>query len=253
MSIALASIGATSDGTTSLSTDYPASISAGNLLLHFVASKFNDSSHSTPGSFTLLDTETAGVGAEFGSDSGTIVASLFSLIASGSESGSVSTTVTNGNSSQGFIARLTRSGGSGFLLASTTARWVTDNTQTIAVTFDDAIDFAPGDYVAAFVGLNTNSPTGLGSLSFTASGITFGTAAQQRWTSTGTGGDSSVAMVDAIVSSGTGSVVPSFSALKATSAQGEGPVILVRLREASGGGFQAAWARNSNTMIGAAR
>jgi hypothetical protein len=237
MSVAFGTIGATSDGTSIVVTSYPASIAAADLLLYFVASKYASSSHSTPANFDPLDTDTAGAGSDI-TDSGGVVASVFQKIAAGTESGgSNSCSITSGNVAQGMIARLTRSGGSGFTVASTTARWTTDSTNPLSVTFDDAVGFEPDDYVLVFVGLNTNGPSGVTSPALTATGATFSGGTQRAFTATGTGGDMLVYLVEFTVSSGTSSSAPAFVMTKSATTQGEGPVILVRVREtvAAGG------------------
>lgn len=234
MTVAFGSIGATSDGTTSIATAYPASIAADDLLLYFVGSKFKTSSHSVPSGFALLDNDTAGTGSEFGSDTSSVVASVFRKFATGSESGTEACTITTGNVAQGIIARVTRSGGVGFVIDATTARWVTDNTNPLNVTFDDAISFAVDDYVMVFVGTNTDATTGVTGVSLTASGATISAATQRARTATLTGGDMHVYLCDFTVTAGSSSVAPTFQMTKSGSTQGEGPVILVRIREDAG-------------------
>jgi hypothetical protein len=234
MSIVFSAIGATSDGTTSLATAYPA-VTAGDLLLHFVASKYGDSSHSAPANFDLLDSDTAGVGSNI-TDSGSVVASVHQKTATGSESGTEACTITSGNVAQGMIACLSHSG-SGFDTAvATTARWITDSTNPLSVTFDDAIGFQTGDIALVFVGLNTNGPSGVTSPTLTASGATLSAGTQRAFTSTGTGSDMLVYLVQFTVSSGSSSSAPVFEMTKSASTQGEGPVILVRIREATPAG-----------------
>jgi hypothetical protein len=233
VSVAFGTIGATSDGTTSLATAYPSSIAADDLLLYFAASKYGGTSHSVPSGFALLDGEEAGIGSNI-ADSGSVVASVHQKTATGSESGTEALTVTSGNVAQGMIARITRSGGVGFQVAATRARWTTDSTNPLSVTFDEAVGFEPGDYVLVFVGLNTNATTGVTSPSLTASGATFSAFTQRAFTSTGTGGDMAVFLTECSVSSGSSSAVPSFQMTKSGSTQGEGPVLLVRVRENSG-------------------
>lgn len=239
MAVSLASIGTASVGTTSpLSTPYPASIASGDLLLHLIASKFVGSAHTTPTGFDFLDSDAAGFGSEDGSDRGTVVASAFDRIADGAESGNLSTTwtgLTGGSVAMGIIARLTRSGGSGFDVVATTARWTTDNTNPISVAFDDAIDFEVDDYCLIFYGNNSDNPTNITPVSLTASGITFSSPTTQLWAKTVDGGDMGIAYVDAVVTAGSGTTAPSFSATKNTSNVGEGPLIFIRIRESSGG------------------
>jgi MSHA biogenesis protein MshQ len=254
MTVELYGIGATADGTTSLSVAYPASIAAGEMLLLFIGSKFNTSSHSPPGDWNLLDTDVAGAGADSGSDTGTAVASVYWKIAAGTETGNITVSVTSGNVAQAFICRYNRTAGSGWDLASTTARWTTDNTNPISVTFDDDPGITVDDVVAVFTALNANLSTNIASTTLAATGVTVFSPLLRRFTSTSTGGDMLVCLWDYEITLGSSSAAPTWQATKSTNPQGEGPVLLVRLREASGGGgFQAAWARNSNTMIGAAQ
>lgn len=257
MTVSLASIAATAESATSVAADYPASIAANDLLLYFVGSKNNTSSHGVPSGFTLLDNDTAGIGSESTGDTGSVVASVFDKDATGSESGTEACAITSGSVAQGFIARLTRSGGTGFDVVTTTARWTTNNTNPIGVTFDDAIDFAVDDVVLVFVGLNANTHTNVASPSFSATGITFGSATAQRFTSTSLGTDMSVSLHSAVVTAGSGSATPSFQATKSTNSAGEGPLILVRIRETAGGGTtpvssdrSLAWTQRSGVQAG---
>lgn len=232
MAVAFGSIGATSDGTTSLATDYPASISADDLLLYFAASKFAGSSHSVPTGFALLDSETGGVGGEV-SDSGLVVASAFRKTATGSESGTESCTITSGNVAQGLIARLTRSGGVGWVVDSSRANWSTDNTNPLNVTFADAIPLAVDDYILVFTGLNTNNVTSMTTVSLTASGATISAVTQRALTVTSTGADMMVYLAEFVVTAGSSSSAANFQGGKAGT-QGEGPVLIVRVREDAG-------------------
>jgi MSHA biogenesis protein MshQ len=250
MTVELYGVGATADGTTSLSVDYPASIAAGEMLLLFIGSKFNTSSHSPPGDWNPLDADAAGVGNEFGSDSGTVVASVYWKIADGTETGSITVGVTSGNVAQAFICRYNRTAGSGWDLAATTARWTTDNTNPISVTFDDNPGMTAGDVVAIFAALNANLPSNISVTTLAATGATVFSPLQRRFTATGTGGDMLVSLYDYEITAGPSSAAPTWQATKNSNAGGEGPILLVRLREASGGGgFQAAWARGANTVL----
>jgi hypothetical protein len=250
MAIAFGSISAaTADGTTSLSVAYPSGISAGDLLLLCVVNKWVAFPTSPGSPWTSVHSDSAGAGANSGSDSGTCVATMWQTVATGSESGSVSVTITSGNSAQGFIVRVTRSAGSGWDLAATTARWTTDNTNPISVTFDDDVGITAGDYLGLLVGLNANAPTNLSSETLTATSATIGARSQRRFTATGTGGDCIICYSDGTVTSGTATAAPAVTITKNTSALGEGPLILIRAREATSGGFVPAWARNANQMI----
>jgi hypothetical protein len=236
MTVAFGTIGAISDGTTSISTAYPASISAADLLLYFAASKYASSSHSTPSGFTFLDNDTGGIGSDI-ADSGSVVASVWRKDATGSESGNESVTVTSGNVAQGAIVRVTRSGGIGFIIDATTARWNTDNTNPVDVTFDDTVDFQAGDYVLVCAPRNTDlgsAGTAYSAASLTVAGVTFSSHTERAWTGTVTGGDMRLVIVDFTVSSGSGTAAPQFQATKAGTSQGEGPVILIRIREDAG-------------------
>lgn len=236
MAVSFGTIGATSDGTTSIATAYPASIAANDLLLYFAASKFAGTTHSDPSGFTLLVNETAGVGSNI-ADSGSVVASMWRKIATGSESGTESVTVTSGNVAQGIIARLTRSGGVGFIIDATKGRWSTDNTNPVSVTFDDPITLETDDYIMVFFARNTDlgsAGTAFTAASLTASGATFSSFTQRATTATTTGLDMRVDLIDFTVTAGSSSVAAAFSGTKSGTTQGEGPVLMVRVREDAG-------------------
>lgn len=223
-----------------VSVSYPASIAADDLLLENVATKWNASSHGTPTGFTLVDADSAGDGlSESGTDSGTCVASIFSRIASGSESGTLTQPVTDASGGVlARMARISRSGGTGFSLQSTTARWTTNSTDPLDVTTDDAVDLAPGDLLWVLWGVNTDRMTGLASATFSASGITFGTPTIEYGETT-LGGDMAMVVVYVPVDSGSATGAVSLTLEKAGSADGEGPLIFVRVREDAGGGGAA--------------
>jgi hypothetical protein len=237
MSIAFGSISAaTADGTTLLSVDYPSGISAGDLLLLCIVSKWTATATAPGSPWTIEQTRIAGAGSDAGSDSGNCRAVVYQTVATGSESGSVSITITSGNVAQGFIVRLTRSAGSGWDLASTAADWTTDNTNPISATFVGDPGITAGDYLGLLVGLNSNGPTNLSGETLTATSATIGARTQRRFTATGTGGDCIICYSDGTVTSGTATAAPDVSINKSASTLGEGPLLLIRARELVAGG-----------------
>jgi hypothetical protein len=235
ITVTIGGVAATADGTTLLSVAYPATIVTGAILLLFIGSKWLASSHSPPGDWNLLSLEFAGSGADSGSDTGTVEASVYYKIADGSETGNITVSVPSGNVAQAFIAQYARSLPGGIDVAATTARWTTNDTNPISVTFDDDPDLADGDCAIVFAALNANGPTNIQTTTLAATGATIAAGNQRRFTATGTGGDMLVSLYDYQVTAGASSAAPTWQATKAVTAQGEGPVILVRLREAAGG------------------
>jgi hypothetical protein len=243
---------ATADGTTSLSVAYPSSPQAGDLLLLFIGSKWLSSSHSPPGDWTLLSLEFAGSGSDTGSDTGTVEASVYWKIADGTETGNITVSIPSGSVAQALIVRCFRTAGSAWDYAATTARWTTDNTNPISDTFDDDPGITDDDVLLVFAALNANLSTNVASTTLAATSATIALRTQERFTATSTGSDMLVSLYSYDVTAGTATAAPTWQATKSTNAAGEGPVILVRLREASGGGgFQAAWARQRSGIIGA--
>lgn len=104
MSITYKSVTATTPlGTTSVTIPYPPTITAGDIILLFVAGKYDTTTTPTISGFTFIGEGTGGAGSA-GIDSGTCKVMAYYRIADGSETGNVVVTLTGGSSWSGQMA-----------------------------------------------------------------------------------------------------------------------------------------------------
>lgn len=233
MTIAFVASGALASGSTSLSVAYPAGLSSGDLLLLCVVNKYPVNGPSTPSGWTLVAQKSGGVGAS-GADSGSVYSTVFSKVADGTESGSLSVTITSGNSSLGRMLCYSNATG-GWDIANTTDDDTVAST-SLSFTFPANPGVTAGDFVVAACGANGTSAT-YSSPSFTQTGITFGTPTQRNGSGTTTGDNCDCIIYDVSVNSGTASAAPVFVATANTTFGNypAGASVFVRLREASAG------------------
>lgn len=227
MTVAFGAIGTGANGSTTVAPSYPAGITAGQLLLCVVTSgATNSETPNTPSGWTLLATG-ASTDGTFGLDTGPRRATVFGKIADGTESGTLTVSITNGNSCRGTISLFTSSTGKGWLLRASGADDSTSGTG-VSMTFG-AMDWKVGDVVLVATGQRVDSATASGQ-GLTATGITFGTRTNRATTAVTTGNDHRH-IVDtwAATTGGTGSQAATwaYTASAAVSAGG----VLVQIRE----------------------
>lgn len=131
----------------------------------------------------------------------------------------------------GLVACYSKASGTVWQVATATGDDATHGANRSA-TSSTNLDLAPGDRVIAIVATDTDTTlASVASIAFSASGITFGTAARRSPSSAGntSGQDGNVEIFDADVSSGSGTVAVTFSFNTSTSQCG--PVVFIRLRE----------------------
>lgn len=241
MAVAFGTIGTVASGTTSLAVPYPASISAGDLLVLCIANKFPTNGPSTPADWTLPTNgqKDGGAGTDIGSE-GHVYATVFFKIATGSETGNLTVTLTSADSSHGIMLRYTNATG----LWSIAANGGGDNTAgnnawSVTAAADPGI--AGGDVVVVASGVNNNSIT-FTSEALSAAGITFGTMTEREDSSTGMGTDLGLVVSEHPVTSGTSSAPPVFTmtASSSSAVMPAGASVMLRLREDAGGNFRAA-------------
>ena len=185
--VTFGNVGTGSSGGASVVPNFPTGITAGQyLLLHVTSGATNDETPTTPSGWTLLATGTGTDGTVFGVDNGPRRATIFGREADGTESGSVTVNITNGNTCRGYITRWTRSGSGTWNIASAGGGDST-NDASFSVTFA-SINWLDGDAVAITVGQNPDTVT-QSAQALTATGITFGTRTNQASLADGTGND----------------------------------------------------------------
>lgn len=227
MAVAFGTIGTAANGSTTVAPSYPASIAAGDYLVCVVTSgATNSETPTTPGGWTLLATGASTDGA-FGVDTGPRRVTAFGKVATGAESGTLSVSITNGNTCRGSILRFTKTSYAGWAVVGQGANDSTSGTGFSATTA--AIDWAVGDCAVIGVGQRVDSAT-LSGQTFTATGITFGTRTNQRTDAVTTGNDHRhVIDTVAAVTAGSGSQAATYA--YTASAAVSGGLVVVRLRE----------------------
>ena len=233
MAVAFGTIGTSASGSTTVAPSYPASIAAGDYLVCVVTSgATNSETPSTPSGWTFLATG-ASTDGSFGVDTGPRRATAFGKVATGSESGTLSVSITNGNTCRGSILRFTKSALAGWDVVGQGANDSTSGTGFSATTA--AIDWAVGDCTVVAVGQRVDNAT-LSSQSLTATGITFGTRTNQRTDADTTGNDHRH-VIDTVAATTAGSGSQAATYAYTASSSVSGGLVVVRLREVVNAGL----------------
>ena len=239
MAISRADVGvATVSGTGTLTPSYPASVSAGQLLVLAVGSAYPSVVADTPSGWTAPanNTKTGGAGSA-GVDSGTRTAQWFYKIATGSESGTVSVTFSGGTPNLTACRIWSYQNATGAWDIACTGG--TDNSP--GATYSAAMDADPGivsgDWCLTLSIMNTDS-RGYAGETLTGTGITTALQAEFLDSAITNGDDAKVLACEFTVSAGPSSAAPTFGATATGSSANEpaGPTVLMRLREVSGMG-----------------
>src|SRR3990167_8898421 len=233
MAIAQGTHGTVATWTTPVSVPYPASgIVKHNLLLMFVTNKYPTNGPSTPTNWTALAfNQYSRGGGTPGADTGDVYITLYIKIATGSESGNVSVTITGANTSIGRIMQYTKDALKSWGIALAGG---SDNSAGTAwsVTAGSDPGVTANDMVLVGSGICGNTDTMTAEF-ITQTGVTFGAMVERQDSGSNTGDDISLVISEHPVSSGTGSAAPVFTATVAGtgSANAAGASIFVRLRE----------------------
>ena len=228
MSLAFGAIGTGASGSTSVAPSYPSGITVGQLLLCVVTSgATNNETPGTPSDWILLGTSTT-TGGAFGVDTGPRRVTVFARIADGSESGTLTVSITNGNTCRGSILRFTSSVGSSYLVR---AGLGNDSTAGTGVSIAcGSLDWVTGDVAVVCVAQLIDNST-QSSQSLTATGTTFGTRTNRASVADTTGNDHRhVIDTFAAVTTGGGSATTTW-AYTASNASTKAAGIVVQLRE----------------------
>lgn len=246
--VAFGTIGAGAGGTNSAAPGYPASIAANDLLVLCVAHKYPaaPSSVSTPAGWTAPSNnigrgdDALGTGVN---DQGETAATMFYKLATGSESGTLTLTVTSGNAAYAWIARYTNATGAWLAAAaqggdaSRGANW--------SATMGTDPGITTGDMVVSCAARSEGSVVSAASEAIAATGLTVGTQAERGDNGTSFGDNVGAVISDHAITTGPASDVVTYTFTSATSSSG-GTVIL-RIREDAAPGT----ALQSNTFLGA--
>jgi len=232
MAIAFGAAGAVAPGTTSLSVAYPTGITAGQLLVLFIANKYPTNAPSLPNGWTAPSgNQYSRGGGTPGADTGDVYITVFVRIADGTETGNLAVTLTGANTSLGVIFRVTKAAGMdwGYACAGGSdnaagTSWSVTAGANPGVTASDMV------FVGSAICGNTDTAT---AEAISQTGVTFGTMVERVDTGTNNGDDISIWVTEHPVSSGTGSAAPVYTATVAGtgSATAAGASLFLRLRE----------------------
>jgi hypothetical protein len=237
--VAFGSLGAstTTGGVTTADVAYPASISAGDLLVLCVGAKYN-SVFTDPSSPWVAGTGNGngtGSGAS-GADAGTMYPYMWVKEADGSETGNLTLTFTSVNVVHLKMFRYTKAGGTTWDYATASMGDGTPNTAwSLTPSSDPGV--TGGDMLLSCTYSNTDLYT-FATHTYTQTGITFGTITERNNIQNGTGDDISNLSVDVAVTSGTSSSAPTFGSTASGSSTNRpaGAGMIIRMREVAGGG-----------------
>lgn len=226
--------GTVAAGTTSIALPYPTTgLASGDIFIMEIGGKYSPNTPTTPSGWTLIASKTTVDGAPGVGGDGPVYLYVYYKIASGSESGNVSVTVTGGNCVAGRITRY-RPYNSSATISFGSAVAMTDVEATShSWTFDADPGEQTDDLVILCLGVNNQSGG-----SFTLMAQTGGTAKLDgpreespatNVASTTNGDDVSTRRYEAWVRTGTTSGAPTITATSATAFSVA--AILVRIRE----------------------
>lgn len=223
-------VGTGANGSTTVAPSYPAGITAGDYLLAVVTSGATNSetpsdSGSKWGSPLATGASTDGT---FGIDTGPRRVTVFGCIADGTETGTYTFNITNGNTCRGTIYRFSKSGSGTWQVS---AQGGDDSTSGTGFSVTTAsINWNTGDIAIVAVGQRVDTAT-QSAQSLTASGVTFGARTNRATTAVTTGNDHRH-VVDTFANvTGTSNVDAAPTWAYTASAACSGGCVVVRLRE----------------------
>lgn len=243
MAITYQSIGTTdysTNGGSSVKPAYPASLASGDLMVLFVGQKpatANGGGVTTPSGWTLVTSKTAsgGYGTTLGADTGNTNLYAYVKTATGSESGSLTVTIADNDVAWANILRYSNATGV-WNVTGATGEQTTAPTSPLSVSLAPNLDVTSGDHlpVAFCIPTDVTTPSQFSSETYTESGITFGTISELVEPDSSTGNDIGGVVTTGAASSGTATAAFSFgSAITGTLTNVRGPVVALRLREAT--------------------
>lgn len=224
--ISFGAAGTVGTGSTSLTPAYPAGLASGNMILMPVASKYPANSPATPSGWTLVGQGSGGAGAA-GSDSGTMYITVYSKISDGTESGTVTVTITSGNSAVGRMFSYAKTAGT-WNVAMVSGADSTAGTDWSATGASDP-SVVTGDWMVCASAANGANGSAIASLqALTQTGITYGAFVERSDSGTGTGDNCHLVVTDH-AATGTSGAAPVHT-WTSTMASSAGATAFVRLR-----------------------
>lgn len=240
--ITFAGSGAIATSATNPAVDYPSGISAGDLLVLLVGQKpatagtggiTDPSGWGSPVAASLAQ---GGYGATLGADTGDTNLWAYTKVATGSESGSLTVTMSDNNVAWGQMYRLTSAVRSAWDVAGATGS--DSSAGSVSVTFGSDPGITTEDYVlgALCIPTDVTTPSQFSAQAFSATGVTFGTVKEISEPDSATGNDIGGMLCRARVLSGTSSAAPVMTATAGgTTTNVRGPAAFLRVRRITGG------------------
>jgi hypothetical protein len=247
MAIAYKSVGtATATGTNTAIFTYPNGIAAGDMIVLGVVNKYPTNAPSTLTGYTFpANGQGMGGAGTAGTDGGTVYTTAFYKVATGSETGAATVTVTSGNSAGANVVVYSPTSAA-YDWSTPVAGNGADSTRGTAwsITAGSAMDIMANDMVVVISGANADAQT-YSAESIAMGGITSWGAHTERADIAITGGnDTRLVISDHTASAGTATTAGTFT-MTANGTLSAGASVIVRLREywargtvAPGDGFQ---------------
>jgi hypothetical protein len=243
--------GSASSGSTTAVPSYPSGIQDGDLLVLFVANKYPTNGPATPSGWTAPsgNQATGGAGAA-GAGQGDVYITVFTRQADGTESGSVSLSITSGNATYArmFVYRpqITR-----FSTFSVECQSGADNTaDTSWSVTTGSIGVQPDDVIIAGSAVNSQAYT-YTAQDVSVSGITFATAVERNDNGTATGDDVALMVSEHTATAGTATAAATYTATASGSTTNApaGATMLVRIREVEATSGVALFQQEVSTLL----
>ena len=196
----------TQSGITSVMYRAPVTVGAGDAIVWATACKYPPVTPPAPTGLSLIAHAVAVAGGAAGADTGNVTASAFFREANGTEDAATETiSVPDGNSIISRSVAYSRSGGTGWAIASAAGEQTTSSNTWDVTT--GSIDLAAGDMLLICTAKNSDNDLTHSGHTVTATGITFGSPVQ-RMAPVGTtnGDDCALEIVEVPVTAGSGSV-----------------------------------------------
>jgi hypothetical protein len=222
----------TTTGTTAPNIAYPSGISEGDLLIMVLGNRPNASTFSTPSGWTAPsgNTATGGAGSE-GAGTGVVRATVFTRVATGTESGSFALSLSSGTSVVGGIFRVGRTTGKNWSVALASGSDSSAGTSYSAAMGSDP-GVTSGDLVFVASVTSEDTPT-FASEALSQTGVTYGTMTERIDQAVTTGNDLHLVLSEHAITSGTSSAAATYTmtASGTNAANTAGVSIMIRLRQ----------------------
>ncbi|MEO3922708.1 hypothetical protein ABGB07_02315 [Micromonosporaceae bacterium B7E4] len=214
---------------------YPASIATGDGLVLVRTAKPDTAALTTPSGWTLVNTQSGGVGV-FGNDTGPLIVATYFKTATGTETGTLTcdSTPATVDVQQSIIVRYTKGSGAWDVAGTGGVDTTASTDWSVAAGSDPGI--TSGDVVQVALCYPTDSARTWSSETLTATGATISALTVPiASTTTSLGADMTTRLHNFACSAGTASVAPVYAGTVNSAINVAGPTSMIRLREVTSG------------------